>query len=286
MTPSNPDNSQPLIYRIADALGVFHLVAPVDHTHLTTEVSGLTEALAAKANAVPAGSPSGGIVIAGTSGELARSNKTVQDLLDALAGKMDKKTIDSTPTANSTNLVTSGGVKAALDGKADQVHTHSAIGDEGSSITVGDGEINIELADPTTHSGGEVNITVSKLPNLQRAINNPDTTPTANSNNLVTSGGVKDAIDNAIAIRYSSAKPLIEDIFGDANLQKVDCCILNSTGSEASITDLFHISVGQTLLLPDNAPTIPNGKMALLHIYRTITQGQFIVSIGGIYTIE
>ena len=124
------------------------------------------------------------------------------------------------------------------------------------------------------------------MDNLERALNAPDSTPTANSDNLVTSGGVKDAIDNAIAIRYSSAKPLIEEIFGVANLQKVDCCILNSTGSEASITDLFHISVGQTLLLPDNAPTIPNGKMTLLHIYRTATQGHFIVSIGGIYTVE
>ena len=101
---------------------------------------------------------------------------------------------DSIPIANSNNPVTSGGVKAALDGKADQVHTHSAIGDEGSSITVGDGEINIELADPVTHSGGELNITVSKLPNLQRAINNPDSTPIADSNNLVTSGGVKAAL--------------------------------------------------------------------------------------------
>ena len=204
----------------------------------------------------------------------------------ALDGKQNTLTFDTTPTASSTNPVTSGGVKAALDGKADQVHMHSAIGDEGSSITVGEGEINIELSDPVTHSGGELNITISKLPNLQRAINNPDSTPTANSNNLVTSGGVKDAIDSAIAIRYSSSRPLIEDIFGDANLQKVDCGILNSTGADASITDLFHISAGQTLLLPDNAPAIPNGKMVLLHIYHTTTQGYFMVSIGGIYTLE
>lgn len=71
MTPSNPDNNQPLIYRIADAAGVFHLVAPVNHMHTYQDVPGLadelnelwaglnekansedvTEALAAKANA-------------------------------------------------------------------------------------------------------------------------------------------------------------------------------------------------------------------------------------------
>ena len=114
MTPSNPTNSQPLIYRIADALGVFHLVAPVNHTHAQSEVEGLTDALAAKANAVAAGSPTGGIIIANTAGELFRSSKTVTDLENAIAAKMDNKTIDSTPTANSTNLVTSGGVKDAI----------------------------------------------------------------------------------------------------------------------------------------------------------------------------
>lgn len=87
MTPSNPTNSQPLIYRIADALGITHLVVAVNHTHAQSEVEGLESALAGKANAVAAGSPSDGIVIAGTSGELARSNKTVQDLLNALAAK-------------------------------------------------------------------------------------------------------------------------------------------------------------------------------------------------------
>ena len=98
MTPSNPTNQQPFIYRVADAAGVFHLVAPVDHTHLTTEVSGLTEALAAKANAAA--------------------------VETALAGKMDNKTIDSAPTANSTNLVTSGGVKAAIDAATNVIETN------------------------------------------------------------------------------------------------------------------------------------------------------------------
>ena len=114
MTPSNEPNGKPLIYRIADKLGVFHLVAPVNHTHPASEVEGLPEALAAKANAIPAGSPTGGIVIALTSGELARSNKTVMDLENAIAAKQDALTFDTTPTANSTNPVTSGGVAAAI----------------------------------------------------------------------------------------------------------------------------------------------------------------------------
>lgn len=51
MTPSNPTNSQPLIYRIADALGITHLVVAVQHSHLMSEITGLAAALAAKANA-------------------------------------------------------------------------------------------------------------------------------------------------------------------------------------------------------------------------------------------
>ena len=115
MTPSNPDNQNPLIYRICDALGVFHIVAPVNHTHAQSEIEGLAAALAAKANAIPAGSPTGAIVVALTSGEIARSNKTITDLLNAIAAKQDALTFDTTPTAGSTNPVTSGGVKAAID---------------------------------------------------------------------------------------------------------------------------------------------------------------------------
>lgn len=148
MTPSNTPNQQPLIYRIADAAGVFHLVAPVNHTHLTTEVSGLTEALAAKANAA--------------------------SVETALAGKMDTKIIDSTPSNNADHLVSSKGVKDALANK------HDLVG-QTISLVINGQEIEIESAD---------------VPNLLRALSDPDTTPTTDSNKLITSGGVKDAIDN------------------------------------------------------------------------------------------
>ena len=140
MTPSNPSNSQPLIYRICDSLGVFHLVAPVNHTHAQNEVEGLVSALAGKANAVPAGSPTGGIVIAGTSGELSRSNKTIVDLMDAISAKQDELTFDNTPTANSTNPVTSGGVKAALDEKMG-IMSFDSVPTTGSNNLVKSGKI-------------------------------------------------------------------------------------------------------------------------------------------------
>ena len=166
----------------------------------------------------------------------------------------------------------------------------------------------------------EIELTLDELPNILRAISDPDsmptansdklvtsggvkaaldgkqgtltfdTTPTAGSNNPVTSGGVKAALDNITSIRVynaqASAKPLIEDLFGDSNLAKVDAGIINHTGADSSIADLLSLSSGHTLVLPDNAPSIPNGKMVVLHIYRLPTQGNFLIGVGDIYTIE
>ena len=77
----------------------------------------------------------------------------------ALNAKQDNLTFDETPTANSANPVKSGGVKAALDLKAN-------------------------ASDMTTALNGKQNTLTF------------DNTPTANSSNPVTSGGVKAAIDN------------------------------------------------------------------------------------------
>lgn len=95
MNPSNPTNSQPLIYRIADALGVFHLVAPVNHTHTYAEVPGLADDLSEL-----------------WAGLNEKANQ--EDMTEALAGKQNVLTFDTTPTASSTNPVTSGGVAAAI----------------------------------------------------------------------------------------------------------------------------------------------------------------------------
>ena len=49
--------------------------------------------------------------------DITEAGKLVQSLTAEVNKKQDKLTFDSTPTANSTNPVTSGGVKTALDGK-------------------------------------------------------------------------------------------------------------------------------------------------------------------------
>ena len=139
MTPSNPSNSKPLIYRICDSLGVFHIVAPVNHTHEINEVSGLTDEL----NELWAST---------------NEKANAEDVTEALAEKQNTLTFDSTPTANSTNPVTSGGVKTALDGKADAAATTAALAAKQDTLTF-------------------------------------DSTPTLNSNNPVTSSGVHVAIE-------------------------------------------------------------------------------------------
>ena len=106
MNPSNPTNNQPFIYRIFDSLGIAHLVAPVDHTHSQSEVSGLTSALNGKQN-----------TLTFDSAPTADSNNPVTSggIKTALDTKQNTLTFDNTPTASSTNPVTSGGVKAAID---------------------------------------------------------------------------------------------------------------------------------------------------------------------------
>ena len=163
----NPSNTQvtPEIKKVIDSNGDGHTVIPTPHGHAQSEVSGLATALAAKAdtstvnaalngkasvaqvnakaskvsgavsghfagldsngdltdsgvsassfsNRVAAGT-NGSIIVAEASGKIGRSPKTIADLMPAT-------TIDSTPTANSTNLVTSGGVAAALAKKSDK----------------------------------------------------------------------------------------------------------------------------------------------------------------------
>lgn len=133
MIPSNPTNSQPFIYRIFDSLGIAHLVAPVDHTHSQSEVSGLTSALAQKSDTnhthaiIDAGEAivkvegSGDVTMTGERINFAIDNEETVTVDDSNIENLSRalQEPDSTPTTNSDKLVTSGGVKTALDAKQD-----------------------------------------------------------------------------------------------------------------------------------------------------------------------
>lgn len=283
MTPSNNPNGEPLIYRICDAAGVFHLVAPVNHTHTYQDVPGLagelnelwsglnekanaedvTKALAGKANAIGGGSPSGGIVVANTAGELIRSPKTITDLENAIAAKQDALTFDTTPTANSTNPVTSGGVKAALDGKTGISRGNNGwveVKENGEVEIIGDQSVFIGISDMNG-----VSVTLDNIANLKRALLNPDPTPAANSNNLVTSGGVWVAIQE----RFQGIVPDVITL-GEGDSMRLDelgmtppsvrrFIIQNNSSSSVPFRDMFesaslpvHISGDETLEVGSN----------------------------------
>jgi hypothetical protein len=243
MTPSNPDNQQPLIYRIADALGVFHLVAPVNHTHAQSDVEGLESALAAKANA--------------------------SDVQTALEGKQNNLTFDATPTEGSTNPVTSGGVKTALDGKANVLHGHTSIQDEAdaksASVIASEDTVNIEVRNE--EGGGECAIKPSNIGNLIRALSNPDTTPTANSTKLVTSGGVKAALDGKAPegdteVIFEEGENIfvhLPNYFSNGERQR--SFILNYQGEQKELIELFGCSAHDMIrILSHDDSTIMVGE--------------------------
>lgn len=225
MEPNNPDNNQPLIYRICDAAGVFHLLAPVNHTHTYQDVPGL----AGELNELWSG---------------LNEKANAEDVTEALAAKQDALTFDTTPTANSTNPVTSGGVKAALAEKADKSLIDNTVNGIGRAFiqlgTDDETEIHFEIQVAKNGVTDNADITVDNIPNLQRALQTPDSTPTANSDKLVTSGGVKAAIDDATKAVFGSMPYYITTAH---EKMKVYTRILrNNTGSTIKLTECIDVS--------------------------------------------
>lgn len=143
MTPSNNNNGNPLILRILDSLGIAHQVAPVQHSHDWDEVT--------------------------------KNGKTLTQEILQLEGQL---------TNHSHNEIHRG------DGASVNCYHDEDDGDEyGVEISAWD-KIKFSIGSAVA------SITSSNIANLIRAISNPDSTPTESSDNLVTSGGVKAALDN------------------------------------------------------------------------------------------
>ena len=231
MTPSNPDNQQPLIYRIADALGVFHLVAPVNHTHSQSEIQGLEAALSVK-----------------------------QDAL----------TFDTTPTEGSTNPVTSGGVKEAIDNHIVSTVTRDDFesGKYAQVFVLANGGVGVQ-----TSTGFGVALQINgntkwfmvdpdTIDNLIRASQSPDSTPTANSNNLVTSGGVaaalatkanKDDVEFKVFEKNAASDKINLSTDFAQGQKRATYVISNYTSDACALSDLFTYQsgeIGTAIVLP------------------------------------
>ena len=140
----------------------------------------------------------------------------------ALEGKQDELTFDTTPTASSTNPVTSGGIKTALNAKQDTLTAGSGITiNEENVISATGGSGTSDYSD-LTNKPQINNVTLSGNKSLSdlgaQAELTFDSTPTAGSNNPVTSGGVKTAIDAVDDKLYSSIAGIAQNDKGSMEL--------------------------------------------------------------------
>ena len=120
------------------------------------------------------------------------NGNTVNDLLD---NKQEKLTFDTTPTANSTNPVTSAGIKAYVDNATPDI-----------------------TMDNTPTSGSSNPVKSSGIYNALQGKQNTltfDSTPTASSTNPVTSGGVKAALDLKANQSTTYTKTEVDALFDD-----------------------------------------------------------------------
>ena len=271
MTLSNPTNGQPLIYRIMDALGVSHLVACINHTHEQSEVEGLPAALNNKApinhdhTSIGEDTDESAAEVIANEGRVHIEVREVSegggecDITPSNIGNLARalETPDSTPTTGSDKLVTSGGVKAALEGKQ-------------GTLTF-DSTPTANSTNPVTSGGVKV-----ALDEKQDKLSF-DSTPTAESTNPVTSGGIRQAILNAILPVEHAVPEVVSLASGDSiNLDTLSMTpqslrriiIANETGGILPVVDTIyaedlpvHRGIGTDV-------TIAVGGYALVTVYR------------------
>ena len=182
MTPTNTTMS-PEIKNIMDNEDVKHTVVPTPHTHSRDEVDGLVDALANKADVRHSHDS-----IYETKGYQTAVVETVKD-----------------PSASDTTYIQLG----FQDDREEEFYQYARI-------------------------------SLANLNNLKRALLNPDSTPTANSDNLVTSGGVKAAIDDATKAVFGSMPYYItaahEKMYVHTRILR------NNTGATIKLSECIDVS--------------------------------------------
>lgn len=213
MDPTNTDKT-PFIFRFLDSLGVQHTVVPSNHTHTMSEVTDLPAI-----DTTPTANSTKLVTSGGVAAALA-TKATPSDISTAIAGKADTTTVNAALSAkadkvsgatnnNFAALDSNGNIKDSGKKTSDFAtagHTHSEIAlGEDNFVSATEGEITIGVS--ASGEGGEVSITPSNIDNLERALQNPDSTPTLNSDKLVTSGGVKTALNGKMDTKTIDSTP-------------------------------------------------------------------------------
>ena len=178
--------------------------AAASHTHTFSDVSGTVPVSQGgtgqtSVDTVPTQNSvkmvTSGAVYTALAGKAASSHThavaDITGVLPVAKGGTGNSSVDTTPTQNSTKMVTSGGVFTALAKKSDSTHNHDDRYTTASELTnLLTGKAN------SSHTHGAGDITSGTLPVARGGTGNTsvDTTPTANSTKMVTSGGVYTAL--------------------------------------------------------------------------------------------
>lgn len=147
---------------------------------------------------------------------------------DATNQKAVGKTIDTTVTANSSNLITSGAVNTAISNAVDALDV-SSVGGDGKYISA------------ISETNGKISATSTTM----------DTSPTASSTKAVTSGGVKTAIDNEATARNTAITNAINAL---------DVASAGGDGKYISAISETDGKISATATTMDTAPTASSTK--------------------------
>ena len=184
---------------------------------------------------------------------------------NTLNNKQNKLTFDATPTAGSNNPVTSDGIKRAID-NVDVGNVQEQL----DAIKLEQTEQNKKISDNKT----AVDSVKEDLAGKQNVLTF-DATPTAGSNNPVTSDGIKRAIDNvdvgnvqeqldAIKLEQTEQNKKISD-----NKTAVDSVKESVANQETDITALQETTAGHTTAIE----ALQTGKQNVLTFDSTPTAG-------------
>lgn len=157
-------------------------------------------------------------------------------------------------------------IQRSLGNFALKEHSHDSIldADTDSSVSISEGVLNISLDNPSTGTGGEVDITADSISNLQRAISNPDAEPTENSNALITSGAIYGALKDKISLRKTAGNEratIAVDADGEGGT--IELYVTNGSGqSNDSTIDSSNIgNLNRALRDPSTTPENDDTKL-------------------------
>lgn len=325
----------PEIKNIADNNGDKHTVIPTPHTHSKDEVAGLENFINTHSHMINKHNVDAYAYVdvqADTDNGKAKIELGIEDTSEleflrkiAITWENIKNFAralldpDTTPTANSDKLVTSGGVKAALDNKTNLTQADidsivevevKHVGDDEYDQAKVIGRNRIVIGVGADAEDGSAIINANNIVNLQRAINTPDSTPIINSTNLITSGGVKFALNQkadtlAVNTALAGKAPLadtqvlymaidedggrvteinVDALFTSGNTQ-VSLLIESLAKSNVKLNNVFT-SAGRAFTFLTDLEEIPVGAVIFCRIIFSddpSTETKYFVVIDGIW---